>query len=163
MLSWWGHRGPAHHRWRHGGGGLHRGLRRANRDGAAPGAAGTREALPLCEQGLGCVFLIFFFGEVEWEISQTLTHRSRLLEKSQKKQSLCGRSSGLCHDLKWGWGGGFWILIILMVILMGFQEKWWYKMGVGRWGWWWWLFTNKLEDGMGLGWGHCTIRKLYAI
>ena len=22
-----------------------------------------------------------------------------------------------------------------LVILMGFQQKWWYKMGVGRWGW----------------------------
>ena len=53
--AWAGHRSPAHHRWRHGGGGLHRRLRRADRDGAAPGIAGAREALPLCEQGLGCL------------------------------------------------------------------------------------------------------------
>lgn len=38
---------PAHHRRRHRGGGLHRGLRRADGDGAAASLAGTGEAMPL--------------------------------------------------------------------------------------------------------------------
>ena len=37
----------AHHRRRHRGGGLHRGMRRADGDGPAASLAGTSEAMPL--------------------------------------------------------------------------------------------------------------------